>query len=121
MIKHLLGLAVAATTHITVALANDPPASFVGAEACAGCHAAEAQAWHGSQHDQAMQEATPATVLGDFTDASFVKDGVTSRFYRRGDRFYVETDGPDGALHEYPIDYTFGVYPLQQYLVAFPG
>jgi predicted CXXCH cytochrome family protein len=95
--------------------------TFVGVASCAGCHVAETQAWRGSQHDQAMQEATPATVLGDFTGASFAKDGVTSRFYRRGDRFYVETDGPDGALQEYPVDYTFGVYPLQQYLVAFPG
>jgi predicted CXXCH cytochrome family protein len=33
----------------------------------------------------------------------------------------VRTDGPDGALHDYPIAYTFGVYPLQQYLIAFPG
>ena len=24
-------------------------------------------------------------------------------------------------LHDYKIDYTFGVYPLQQYLIAFPG
>ena len=96
-------------------------ADFVGAAACADCHAEETAAWRGSQHDQAMQEATPATVLGDFSDASFAKDGVTSRFYHKGDRFFVETDGPDGALHEYAIDYTFGVYPLQQYLVAFPG
>ena len=33
----------------------------------------------------------------------------------------VRTDGPDGALHDYAIAYTFGVYPLQQYLIAFPG
>jgi tetratricopeptide (TPR) repeat protein len=96
-------------------------ADFVGAAACVGCHAEDTAAWRGSQHDQAMQEATPATVLGDFSGASFAKDGVTSRFYRKGDRYFVETDGPDGALHEYAIDYTFGVYPLQQYLVAFPG
>ena len=32
----------------------------------------------------------------------------------------VRTDGHDGALHEYPIAYTFGVYPLQQYLIAMP-
>ncbi len=81
----------------------------------------ESQAWHGSQHDQAMQEATPATVLGDFDDATFTQDGVTSRFYRKGEDFFVETDGPDGAMHPYRVDYTFGVYPLQQYLVAFPG
>ena len=68
-----------------------------------------------------MQVAAPATVFGDFADATFAKDGVTSRFYRKGDGFFVETDGPDGAMHEYRIDYTFGVYPLQQYLVAFPG
>ena len=33
----------------------------------------------------------------------------------------VRTDGPDGALHDYEIKYTFGVYPLQQYLIAMPG
>jgi len=32
----------------------------------------------------------------------------------------VRTQGPDGAPHDYRITYTFGVYPLQQYLVAFP-
>src|SRR5262249_5279386 len=43
-----------------------------------------------------------------------------SRFYRRDGKFFTETDGPDGKLHEYEILYTFGVYPLQQYLVAMP-
>ena len=51
----------------------------------------------------------------------FTQNGVTSRFYRKGDGFFVETEGPDGQLQEYKIDYTFGVYPLQQYLIAFPG
>ena len=32
----------------------------------------------------------------------------------------MRTDGPDGALHDYEIAYTFGVYPLQQYLIEFP-
>ena len=32
----------------------------------------------------------------------------------------VRTDGPDGALHDYEVTYTFGVAPLQQYLVGFP-
>ena len=42
-------------------------------------------------------------------------------FSRDGDKFMVRTDGPDGALARYQIAYTFGVYPLQQYLIAFPG
>ena len=36
-------------------------------------------------------------------------------------RFMVRTEGPDGAPHDYEIAYTFGVSPLQQYLIAFPG
>ena len=33
----------------------------------------------------------------------------------------MRTDGPDGALRAYRIAYTFGVEPLQQYLIEFPG
>ena len=68
-----------------------------------------------------MQPAAASTVLGDFNHASFSHDGITSTFFRRDSRFMVRTDGPDGVLHEYAIDYTFGVYPLQQYLIAMPG
>jgi predicted CXXCH cytochrome family protein len=68
-----------------------------------------------------MQEATGQTVLGDFNDARFTHAGITSTFFRRDNKFYVNTDGPDGALHDYEIRYTFGVTPLQQYLVEFPG
>ena len=31
------------------------------------------------------------------------------------------TDGPDGKLADYEIKYTFGVHPLQQYLIELPG
>ncbi len=96
-------------------------ARFVGAQACAGCHAAEAKLWQGSHHAQAMQAATPATMLGDFADARFEHFGMTTKFYRAGDKFMVRTEGPDGAAQDYEIAYTFGVYPLQQYLIGFPG
>jgi Tfp pilus assembly protein PilF len=68
-----------------------------------------------------MEPPTPATVRGNFADAKFTKDGVTTTFSRRGDRFFVRTDGPDGSLHEYPVKYTFGWDPLQQYLLELPG
>jgi Flp pilus assembly protein TadD len=95
-------------------------ASYVGREACAACHARETKLWMGSHHDLAMQEANEETVLGDFGGAQFDYHGVISTFTKREGRCYVTTDGPDGALHEYPIAYTFGVDPLQQYLIAFP-
>lgn len=67
-----------------------------------------------------MAEASDATVLGHFDDREFTHAGVTSRFSRRDGGFLVRTDGPDGRLADFEIKYTFGVYPLQQYLVAFP-
>ena len=33
----------------------------------------------------------------------------------------VRTEGADGKPHDYQIAYTFGVDPLQQYLIGFPG
>ncbi len=94
---------------------------YVGAEACKDCHAEAYQAWRGSHHDLAMQVASEATVLGDFNDTRFEYAGEPSRFYRKGDGFWVNTEGPDGKLTDYPVAYVFGVEPLQQYLIAFPG
>jgi tetratricopeptide (TPR) repeat protein len=94
--------------------------TFVGSETCAGCHRAEAELWRTSQHKLAMDHASQKSVLGDFNDATFDYYGVRSRFFRRDGKFLVETDGPDGKLATFEIKYTFGVDPLQQYLIEFP-
>ena len=110
-------------TAATAVISLSPSAAatgFVGSAACAGCHEHESAVWRGSHHDLAMQEATDETVLGNFDDATFRHGGVTSRFFKRDGRFYVNTDGPDGKLADFEIPYVFGVIPLQQYLVAFP-
>jgi predicted CXXCH cytochrome family protein len=93
--------------------------AFVGSETCAGCHQAEAKLWHGSQHKHAMDQATDKSVLGDFDDASFDYYGIHSRFFRKDGKFFVETDGADGKLTTFEVKYTFGLDPLQQYLVEF--
>ena len=98
-----------------------PTASYVGAAACAQCHAAESAAWRGSDHALAMQEATDATVLGDFRERRVTVQGVTSTFSKRDGRFVVRADGPDGTLRDFDVAYVFGVRPLQQYLIPFPG
>jgi tetratricopeptide (TPR) repeat protein len=94
---------------------------FVDNRVCQQCHPQAFQAWLGSHHEQAMQPAPPQTVLGDFSDASFVHQGVTSRFFTKGEKFFVHTQGPDGQLADFEIRYTFGVEPLQQYLIPLPG
>jgi Flp pilus assembly protein TadD len=97
-------------------------ATYVGEKTCASCHAAEAARWRGSHHDLAMQRASDSTVAGNFDDATITSPaGVTTTFTRRADQFFVRTDGPDGTLHDFDVRYTFGVAPLQQYLVELPG
>jgi predicted CXXCH cytochrome family protein len=95
-------------------------ATFVGSETCAGCHQPEAKLWQTSQHKKAMDHATDRSVLGDFSGVTFEYYGVTSRFFRKDGKFFVETDGPDGKLATFEIKYTFGLDPLQQYLIQFP-
>jgi tetratricopeptide (TPR) repeat protein len=58
--------------------------------------------------------------LGDFNDAEFTHFGVTSRFFKKDGKFFVHTEGPEGEMADYEIKYTFGLEPLQQYLVEFP-
>jgi len=60
---------------------------------------------------------TPDNVLGDFNDAAFEHRGIRSRFFTRGNEYFIETDGPEGKLEQFRIKFTIGVEPLQQYLV----
>jgi len=95
--------------------------TFVGREACIDCHTDAYERWLGSDHDNAMDIAIEETVRGDFDDAEFTHAGITSRFYRKDDGFFVYTEGPGGDMAEFEVRYTFGIEPLQQYLVPFPG
>jgi predicted CXXCH cytochrome family protein len=98
-----------------------PQANYVGAAACKQCHESEYKAWNGSHHQLAMQEANATTVLGDFENAKFKHYDVESTFFKRDGKFMVRTDGADGKLADFEINYVFGVWPLQQYLIGFPG
>lgn len=98
-----------------------PRSTFVGSLKCMDCHKNEFDKWQGSHHDHAMHVADDQTVLGDFNNAVFENHGIRSRFYRKGGKFFVKTLGPDGKMGEFEITHTFGWFPLQQYLVPFPG
>lgn len=97
-----------------------PDSHFLGDKKCKECHQNEFKRWEGSHHDKAMQIADSVTVLADFNNHTFTSQGVTSNFFKKGHDFYVNTDGPDGKNHDYKIVYTFGITPLQQYIVQFP-
>jgi len=92
-------------------------AAHVGGAVCAQCHQQQSAQWTGSHHGLAMRHADDNSVLGDFSNTTFNYAGITSTFYKENEKFMVRTDGPDGKLHDYEIKYTFGVIPLQQYLI----
>ena len=101
--------------------AAEAVAGFVGREKCIDCHEGAYELWVGSDHDNAMDIANEQTVLGNFNDAELEHDGITSRFYRKDDGYFVFTEGAGGEMAEFEVLYTFGIEPLQQYLVSFPG
>lgn len=98
-----------------------PRAGHAGGAACAGCHQAQAAAFAKSDHAKAMDLPTAQTVLGDFGGAVFEHLGVVSRFARDGDKYLVTTENAAGAAETFEVAYVFGHFPLQQYLVRFPG
>ncbi|GAA3613307.1 multiheme c-type cytochrome [Flavivirga amylovorans] len=93
---------------------------FVGKESCIECHKSEYNSWNGSHHQQAMKIADSTTILGDFNNRIFEHKGVKNTFFKKGHDFYVNTTDKNGNYQDYKIVYTFGVTPLQQYIVKFP-
>ncbi|WP_104733874.1 tetratricopeptide repeat protein [Hanstruepera ponticola] len=92
---------------------------YIGDKQCAACHSKAYDDWKGSHHDLAMQVANDSTVLGDFNNIEITLDAVTYYFTQKGDDYVVKTKEINGDENTYIIGYTFGVEPLQQYLVDF--
>jgi len=94
--------------------------AYVGDQSCKKCHSTEYGEWKQSHHYMSMLPPNDSTVKGDFNNITFTADGVSSRFYKKGKKFYIYTEGDDGKNHEFEVKYIFGFTPLQQYLVQFP-
>lgn len=98
---------------------NNSNFDYTGNSSCAECHEMAFNNWKGSDHDKAMAHATDSSVLGDFDEAIVYFRGIESRFYKIEDKFYVHTAGPEGKMGDFEVKYTFGHWPLQQYLIPF--
>ena len=98
------------TNQPAVSSAQVPDAHYVGSNACGECHAAQWQDWHGSHHDLALQAADPDSILADFEGTAF--QGAS--FERFEDEFTIT---PGAGSEKRRVLYTFGVAPLQQYVI----
>jgi tetratricopeptide (TPR) repeat protein len=84
------------------------PNRFVARASCIKCHEEAYLKWKDSHHDLAMD----APVLGDFSGVTFDHHGTKTRFFQKDGKPHVETLGKT-----YEVAHTFGVEPLQQYLL----
>ncbi|MEH6471587.1 MAG: multiheme c-type cytochrome [Halopseudomonas sp.] len=101
--------------------AEQSPNQHIGSPACVSCHLQQGDQWQGSPHQRAMQSADQTTVLGQFDGQTLDHFGTRYRFYQRAKQFFIDADNTSGNITAFEIRYTFGVYPLQQYLVEQPG
>ena len=90
---------------------------FVGSASCIQCHQGEYDDWLESDHRKAMQPANEKNVLGNFENVSVTFHGIETRFFRQGNDFKVATTGQNGKPDVFTVKYSFGHYPLQQYLI----
>ena len=89
---------------------------YTGSLVCKSCHLSQFNAWKQSDHRLSMQVATPDTVKGRFDNHALEFHGVRSVTNLIDGRYEIETDTEKGR-ERVAVKYTFGSYPLQQYLV----
>ncbi len=83
---------------------------------CIACHQQSQHDWQESDHAKAMAVADNSSVLGDFSNIEVEHYGQKAVFFIKEDLYHVTISYND-ITHTYPIKYTFGHFPLQQYLI----
>jgi predicted CXXCH cytochrome family protein len=69
----------------------------VRSDGCAKCHADHFASWKRTYHRTMTRDATPAFVKGDFDNATYEYQGLTTYLRRDGDAFFMDTVDPDWA------------------------
>ena len=115
-----------------------PPASqFIGSAACGECHKKELLRWQKDWHARALNPATPAVVVGRFTDAHF--KGTSSEAWMRRDPrrpssprsaaaastpgpsgYVMRTLGADGKLGDFEVHWVIGGKRMQDTVTVLP-
>lgn len=86
-------------------------------ESCQECHESEVAQWEKSNHAVAMAEATTGNIKGDFSGEHYRSDELRVEFDEQDGRPVIRMVNESGVMVSYPVAYTFGSYPLQQYLL----
>jgi predicted CXXCH cytochrome family protein len=85
-------------------------------QVCTSCHQQPEHDWQRSDHAKSMAVADKNSVLADFGNVDVEHYGQKAHFFIKENRYQV-TISYDDKTDIYPIKFTFGHFPLQQYLV----
>jgi predicted CXXCH cytochrome family protein len=113
-----LGLLFVFTAALQVQGKSDE--GYVGAEACAKCHAVINHDWEESRHRRTMQPATNHSVKGDFAQGRVVLRGTTYLLQYRDNNYYITESDLSGKPSEHRVEYTLGDRRFQHYLTTLP-
>ncbi|OKY25206.1 multiheme c-type cytochrome [Thalassotalea sp. PP2-459] len=83
---------------------------------CVDCHSEQYSGWQQSDHFKAMSLANSKTVLGDFNNAKLSHFSQTAEFFTKNDDYFISLSNKN-EKNTFKVAYTFGHYPLQQYLI----
>ncbi|TKB45884.1 tetratricopeptide repeat protein [Thalassotalea mangrovi] len=90
---------------------------YLGSDTCKDCHQQAFKNWQGSHHGKAMAHANADNIVGNFNDNHVVFNGETYHFFQKDQQYFARLKDANGKFNTYQIRYTFGIYPLQQYMV----
>jgi predicted CXXCH cytochrome family protein len=83
---------------------------------CANCHQTEVSQWASSHHALAMLPANSESIAGNFDQGHFTDSELAVHFRQQGGAYLIQVKKAGEAV-EWEVKYSFGAYPLQQYLI----
>jgi predicted CXXCH cytochrome family protein len=95
-----------------------PAPTFVGAHACASCHAQIHADWKGARHSKMIQPATPDSVIADFSKESVTLKGQRYRLRMANGEYFISESYLTGKEQEHRVEFTLGSRRIQHYLTT---
>lgn len=97
--------------------AGRPDADYIKSTDCRLCHQDHFESWSRTHHSRMTQNASAATVQGDFKENNSLEYlGVKTRMETRDGSFVMKFAYPDGQSETHLIERTIGSRRIEQYI-----
>lgn len=103
------------TAPLCYALGED--SVYTGSDSCASCHIKETSDWKSSHHSLAMSDINDDKNLGSFDGEVRVFLDRQVIFFHENGKYFISETRYESETRIYPVIYSLGYYPLQQYIV----